>query len=511
MLTQSKAIHYIPATAQTATLLRVAAYCRVSSDSTDQLESYAAQLDHYGKLVGQNPNWEMVDLYADEGLTGTRADKRLDFQLMLNDCRAGKIDKILVKSISRFARNTSDCLTAIRELSSLGVVVFFEKERIDTGDMGGELILSFYGAAAQEESFSISGNMRWSYKRRMKRGEFITCKAPYGYRLLKNTLIIKENEASIVRRIFHEFLSGSTMTDIAERLALNGVEKNEGSWSTRAIEFILKNEKYAGNVLLQKRYKTENLPFSTVWNKGEQTMYYIENSNPAIIDMEAFERAQELMQRKFSRSSPQKYPFSQKIYCGVCGSSFKRRICNKKTYWVCCKHNKNKDDCPTKQMPELSLEQSFIHMYRKLSINRREILAPMLEQLTTLNQRTAFQQSRITEIDNEILETGRQSIMLHRLYGARRMDTAHYYAQTQALNKHVNVLRLERQRLIENVNDSDVIERTIQMIDILKEYPDKFESFDSELFHSMVRRVTIFESKHARFELINGLEVTEAL
>ena len=192
-------IHYIPPAARLATQIRVVAYCRVSSDSADQLESYAAQVEHYGRLIRQNPQWKMVDLYADEGLTGTRVDKRLDFQRMMRDARCGKIDRIIVKSISRFARNTHDCLTAVCELKSLGVSVYFEAERIDTGDVGGEMILSFHGARAQEESLSISKNMRMSYQRRMQNGMFITCSAPYGYELVGRDLVANETEAANVR------------------------------------------------------------------------------------------------------------------------------------------------------------------------------------------------------------------------------------------------------------------------------------------------------------------------
>ena len=175
---QAQTIHYIPARAMEATKLRIAPYCRVSSDSADQLESYAAQLKHYTELAARNPDWNLVKVFADEGLTGTRADTRTDFQRLMRDCRQGKVDKVLTKSISRFARNTKDCLAAIRELKTLGVEVFFEKERLDTHNMTAEMMISFYGAAAQAESLSISGNLRWSYRRRMKSGAFITMTLP---------------------------------------------------------------------------------------------------------------------------------------------------------------------------------------------------------------------------------------------------------------------------------------------------------------------------------------------
>ena len=187
--------------------LRVAAYCRVSSDSRDQLHSYAAQIRSYTEEIAQHDGWELVDVYADEGLTGTRMDQRDDFNRMMRDCRKGKIDRILVKSVSRFARNTRDCLSALRELSAMGVSVRFEKENIDTKTLTTELMVSVSGSLAQQESISISANQKMSYQRRMERGEFITCTAPYGYRIVnKKDLEIVPEEAATVRWIFDAYL-----------------------------------------------------------------------------------------------------------------------------------------------------------------------------------------------------------------------------------------------------------------------------------------------------------------
>lgn len=198
--------------------LRVAAYTRVSSDSDDQLNSFAAQNRYYAELISGKAEWRMVDIYADEGITGTSVAKREDFQRMMADCRRGLIDQILVKSISRFARNTKDCLDAVRELKELGVNVRFEREGIDTANVSSELITAIYAAFAQKESESISGNMRWSYQRRMESGEFNTCRAPWGFRLDGKSLAVHEEEAEIVRRIFLEYLSGKNPQEIAELL-----------------------------------------------------------------------------------------------------------------------------------------------------------------------------------------------------------------------------------------------------------------------------------------------------
>ena len=202
-------VKVIPPKAMAADTLRVAAYCRVSSDSSDQLHSYAAQIRYYTDMIQNHDGWELVDVYADEGITGTRIDKREDLNRLLSDCRKGKIDKVLVKSISRFARNTRDCLASLRELSRLGVSVQFEKENIDTGTLTTELMVSVSGSLAQQESVSISQNQRMSYQRRMERGEFITCTAPFGYRMPNGkNLAIEETEAKVVQWIFQSYLDG---------------------------------------------------------------------------------------------------------------------------------------------------------------------------------------------------------------------------------------------------------------------------------------------------------------
>ena len=207
--------------------LRVAAYARVSSASDDQLNSFAAQNAYYTSLISSKENWSMVDIYADEGITGTSAEKREDFQRLLADCRRGLIDRVLVKSISRFARNTKECLEAIRELKSLGVGVCFEKENIDTATMSGEMMTALFASFAQAESESISGNMRWSYQKRMQSGTFLPSSVPYGYRICNRQIVIDEEEAKIVRRIFKDYLAGINMAEIAASLNRMGIPKRK--------------------------------------------------------------------------------------------------------------------------------------------------------------------------------------------------------------------------------------------------------------------------------------------
>ena len=310
---QSRVIKIEPAEQPQNMLLRVAAYTRVSSDSEDQLNSFAAQNRYYTELISGKAGWRMVDIYADEGITGTSVAKRDDFQRMMADCRRGLIDQILVKSISRFARNTKDCLQNIRELKELGVNVRFEREGIDTVNVSSELITAIYAAFAQKESESISGNMRWSYQRRMESGEFNTCKAPWGFRLDGRKLKICESEADIVQRIFREYLSGKNPQEIADDL--NASCLTERVWNYKAVDYILQNERYAGNALLQKRYTPDMLSRQQKTNHGEREMYFVPESNDAIISPEIFERAQVLRQKRSLGKAPVHSEIISQIRC----------------------------------------------------------------------------------------------------------------------------------------------------------------------------------------------------
>ena len=226
--------------------IRVCAYARVSSNSDDQLNSFSAQVEYFTQLIQAHSDWKFVDIYADEGITGTRADKRDDFQRMMRDCRAGRIDRILVKSISRFGRNSADCIEAVRELKILGIAVAFEKEGIDTGRMTNEMYFSMYSAFSQEESTSIAKNMRKGAVMRMKNGTYRLSQAPYGYRLdEKGGFLICPEEAKVVRKIFGDFLSGKSIREIANELAQAQVPKLKGNpvWSATGVSYILTNER----------------------------------------------------------------------------------------------------------------------------------------------------------------------------------------------------------------------------------------------------------------------------
>lgn len=288
--------------------IRTAAYARVSSDSGDQFNSFMTQMDYYTKYINANPTREFVDMYADEAVTGTKVDKRDEFNRMMHDCREGKIDLILVKSASRFARNTYDGLNAVRELKSMGINVVFEENGIDTRTMIGESELITAYSIAQEEAVSTSKNVEMGMRFRMRNGTYKQGQAPYGFRVCDGVFTIIEEEAEIVRRIFLAYKEGKSLQKIANELTEMGIKKANGDtkWHSNHIKYILTNIRYKGDALLQKSYTTE-FPFKSVLNRGELDMYYVKNTNPAIVSAELFDTVAGLFEIQIERLNSRGY------------------------------------------------------------------------------------------------------------------------------------------------------------------------------------------------------------
>jgi len=289
--------------------LRVAAYCRVSTDSDKQLESLDTQIKHYETYIKANPEWVFAGLYYDDGILGTNTKKREEFNRMIDDCMAGKIDKVITKSISRFARNTVDCLNYIRKLKDKNIPVYFEKENIDSMDSKGEIMLTIMASLTQQESQSLSQNVKLGLQYRYQQGEIqINCARFLGYTKNENKkLIIVPEEAEVVKRIYREYLEGASMLKIARGLEADGILNGAGNkkWHTSNINQILRNEKYIGDALLQKTYTTDFLTKTRVKNHGLVPQYYVENSHEAIIPREIFMQVQEeLIRRRIVHTSP---------------------------------------------------------------------------------------------------------------------------------------------------------------------------------------------------------------
>ena len=497
-------------------LLRVAAYCRVSSDSADQLHSYAAQIDFYTKLIGGTEGWQFIDIYADEGITGTRTDKREEFHRLMRDCRKGKIDKILVKSVARFARNTRDCLTALRELKSLGVSVRFERENIDTETLTSELMVSVSGSLAQEESISISGNQRWSYQRRMKNGEFITCKAPFGYELMDGKhLKVIESEAEIVRWMFDSYLSGMSMNDIAEEITKLGIPTTDGShtWQYKTVKGILSNERYMGDALLQKKCTTDEFPFKKVPNKGQKAQYYVENSHPAIVSRNTFERAQELRKRQTACdfSGYAEYPLSKKLICGNCGETFKRRQTEKGyVCWTCRRHDRDKQLCGVGRVAESETYSAFQRMLVKLKKHSAILLRPALTQLLDLRDAMGRGNPEMLALNTQIAQMTEQVHVLNRLRTKGILDTDTYFAKCNAVNANINELRGKRRAILQS-EDDDTIDQLKELIRIIEQSPDEQGGFDTVIFEQIVEKIIVDSQERIRFRLLGEVELTERI
>lgn len=319
---------------ESAALKRVCAYCRVSTGSAEQKNSFEAQVQYYTRLIGEKPNWILAGIYADEARSGTKVKRRDGFQRMIQDCRQGKIDLILTKSVTRFARNTVDSINTIRMLKELGIEVYFEKERVGTLSQKSEQLLTILSYIAQGESESISTNNRWANTRRFQNGTYtISCPA-YGYRNDENgNMVIRPEEAVIVRRIFDEYLGGKGAYAIAKELQAEGVPtiRTAKSWQDSVVKGILKNPIYEGDALYQKTYTTEGVPFTRKHNHGELPMYLVSDDHEPIISREEaaavrliyeYRRQKQCTEDKEVYQS--RYAFSSRIICGECGGTFRR-------------------------------------------------------------------------------------------------------------------------------------------------------------------------------------------
>lgn len=344
--------------AQKVKLLRTVAYARVSSGKDAMLHSLSAQVSYYNSLIQSNPDWLFVGVYADEALTGTK-DNRENFQKLLSECRAGHIDLIITKSISRFARNTVTLLETVRELKEIGVDVYFEEQNIHSISPDGELMLTILASYAQEESFSASENQKWRIRKDFEQGR-IGSITILGYKRNKNGVLeIIPEEAEVVRMIFNDYLSGMGKNAIANKLLALGIPaKGSGLWTARSIRRILQNEKYCGDILFQKSFRDNHITKRKIDNTGQLPQYYAEEAHEPIINKETFLAVQELLKenQRFTPASPttNTYPLTGMIHCDCCGKYYRRKVQKYRVTWICWTYDaRGKKFCPeSKQIPE---------------------------------------------------------------------------------------------------------------------------------------------------------------
>jgi resolvase, n-terminal:recombinase, putative len=497
----------IPAASQENTRkLRVAAYARVSSNSEDQKHSFAAQNAYYSKLITDNPDWELADIYADQGITGTSIDKRDDFLRMMEDCRKGRIDRILVKSSSRFARNAKESLEAVRELAALGVSVCFEEQNIDTAQVSGEVLIAIFAALAQRESEAISKRRRWSYQVQMKKGQFNTCQAPIGYRLDGRELEVIPEEAKVVQRIFREYLSGRNSRELARMLNEENVLGLD--WKYNTIDYILQNERYAGNALLQKRYTTDTLPFCLKKNRGERPQYFVEDINEAIVSQKIFDKAQALRRERRVAQGQMHNKVSQHMRCS-CGSPIRAKQVRDRWYWVCCWHDE-RHTCPLMPIPEEEVEQAFLRLYYRLKHYGIDVLTQLISDLYAARTGSLLWSENIVEINKQISDIASQERLLTQLKQQGSVDPDIFISRGNLLAERRRELKLQKERILRSEEDHS-IQQTQDMLDVLESGPDWLDDFDEQLFSDLVEKIVVVDNEKLCFRLLNGLEVTEKI
>lgn len=495
-------------------VIRLAAYCRVSSDSADQLHSFAAQIRYYKDYEHKHPEYKLVDIYADEGLTGTSAEKRDELNRLIRDCQKGKIDRIIVKSVSRFARNTQDLLICIRMLKEIGISVYFEEQGIDTDKLNSEMIVTFPGMAAQQESESISGNMRWSYKKRMEAGEFNCCNPAYGYIMENGHLTVNESEARVVRRIFDLYLQGNGKQNIANTLNNEGVCRRYGKdkWYESTVHYILNNERYMGDALLQKSYTTETLPFKRKMNKGELPKYYVENSNPPIVSREIYQAVQTLQnsRKNVYSDSKGKYLLSKVMRCPDCGMTFRRQIVKGTAYWLCSNKAAGMTECRPLRLRETAVYETFTMLVQKLTDNRKNLFGDLIRQAEAMQNRTSDNIDVICRIDKEIADLAAQNLIIARLHTNGVLNPAEFSAKSSEINNKISTLRTKRrQKLLEDENDA-WLDTLNHLNEILESY-EPCNDFDKELFGKIVVGITVNSNADLTFKLIGDVELTEEI
>lgn len=505
---------------ETAKKIRVAAYCRVSTASDEQLISLEEQKAHYETYIKENPEWEFAGLYYDEGVSGTKAIKREGLQSMLKDCERGLIDYIITKSISRFARNTADCLTMVRRLMELDIPVFFEKEEINTASMESELMLSIFSGLAESESVSISQNSKWSVKKRFKKGTFIISYPPYGYANVNGEMVIVPEQAEVVRRIFADTLAGESTNVIAREMNTEEIPSKRGKkWTPGVINAILKNEKYTGDVIFQKTYTDSN--FNRHTNYGEYDQYLFEGHHEPIVSHEDFDKANELLQQrgkekgngKDTAKYQNRYGFSGRIKCGECGGIFKRRMHYRPSggyiAWCCTRHIEKVEACSMKYITDDALKTAFLTMMNKLIFSHKVVLQPLLNDLiSTSDKERLFQMGKI---EGQIEKNKEQKQVLMELMASVKLSPALFHKVSNELNTEAETLCKKRECLLYSMNGESSKAEELKTLIQFTAKNDTITEFTDKLFLAYVDQVTVVSRTEVVFKLKCGLNLKERL
>lgn len=509
---------YAPAPDRSISLRRVAAYARVSTDNEEQLSSYEAQVDYYARYIQAKPEWAFVKVYTDEGISAISTKKRDGFNRMIRDALDGKIDMIITKSVSRFARNTVDTLTTVRKLKEKGVEVYFEKENIYTLDSKGELLITIMSSLAQEESRSISENVTWGQRKRFADGKVsMPYKQFLGYEKGEDGLPkIVESEAAIVRLIYKLYLEGKSPSGIAKRLTDSGIATPSGKakWQPSTVESILSNEKYMGDAILQKSFTVDFLTKKMKPNEGEVPQYYVENSHPAIISRDIFNLVQHEMKirgknRSYNVSGS---CFSGKIICGVCGSIYGSKVWHssskyRRTIWQCNGKFKGEKECSTPHFYEDELKELFVKAMNSRISNQEGILSTYREVIAELTGNTAYEKEAETlrgECD-VTLELIRKMVNEN---ASATLDQSEYMSQYSYLADRHKQAQDRLAELNEIIGGRIVRRQKIeQYLKILERQEFLLADFDQELWNSMVSQLLVRSTVELVFVFKDGSEL----
>ena len=488
---------------------RVCAYARVSTDSEEQLTSYSSQIKHYSTLIKSNPDWEFVGIYADEGISGTQVKNRTEFKRMIDEALSGKIDMIIAKSISRFARNTVDTLENVRLLRENNIDVFFEKENIHTLNLDSEMFLTLYSAFAQAESESTSMNVKMGLKAMMKRGEAVGRCECYGYTWNKETkqLEINEEQAEVVKRIFNLYVSKYGGRTIAKILNRENILTYYGKkWTQATISDMIENEKYMGDLCGQKFYVTNPLTHKRVKNYGEKEKYYVKDHHEAIIPRELWEKAQEVKKKRtinhttgHDSNCSMRYAFSSKICCGFCGTNYTRKSANKTVngdytrYWACFQKQSDSKECQDSVwVREETLEQIFVELYNSIVKNKYMTKAKLLDAIKETVKENDYQE-QIRKIENEIEKLKNRLSNLVDLRLDCSIDKDVYENKQNEINEKIISLEEKKNELLTfNYENNSMIEK-IKKIEKIVLGPNTIKEFDRDIFESIVDKIIVGE------------------
>lgn len=513
---------------------RVAAYCRVSTDSEEQLTSYKTQMKVYSEMIAENPEWAFAGMYADEGISGTRADKRPQFQKMINDCIKGKIDLIITKSVSRFARNTVECLEYVRMLKNRGIGILFEEQKIDTLKSDSELYLVIYAGFAQSESESMSKNITWSFRKNFENGKVNFCyKKMLGYRRGENgEPEIVEEEAEIVREIFRRFLQGETQNQIADDL-----RSRNYTFTGKVLKFdrsmivgILKNERYTGDAILQKTVTVDCITKTRKRNQGEAPMYLVQNNHPAIISREIFNRAQEeFTKRKTITPASDKtsasytgrysrYALTDILKCGECGSKYRRctwmRNGQKTIVWRCVNRlDYGKRYC-TKSITveEKQLHEAIVRAIKKFSSEDNSTYIALMKAtiaealgLNGSDDETDILERRIDALNRQMLELVSENVAKGNGIESCEEAFKEISSQIAMLNSRIETIRQTES------GKEQYDEKVKRIQSIIDERQTEQDSYDDTLVRQMIECIKVFEGGKIEVYFGGGFKVEEHL